>query len=277
MALVRDKDGKRLHVKSRLMGESLVSKEFIDQLSIAPQQRLYPDVVIMKIGGQSICDRGVKALPSILKEIVANREKHKMLVTTGGGTRSRHIYTIGLEMGMPTGIIARFGSMISDQNALMVATLLSPWGGIKMSHSDIVKLPTYFAEGIIPVMHGMPPYDYFAIKPEKGRIPIHRTDVGLVILGDLIGSKRILFIKDEDGLYSEDPKKNPEAEFIPRIGAGDLIEKDQDDLVIERPCLEIIQNSEVIESVQIVNGMVPGNISKALEGEHVGTIIYKQS
>jgi len=277
MTLVRDKDGKRLHVESRLMGESLVSKEFLEQLEIAPQDRLNPDVAVLKIGGQSICDRGVKALPAILKEIVANRENHKILITTGGGTRSRHIYTIGLEMGMPTGIIARFGSMISDQNALMVATLLSPWGGIKMSHSDIVKLPTYFAEGIIPVMHGMPPYDYFAIKPEKGRIPTHRTDVGLVILGDLIGSRRIIFVKDEDGLYTEDPKKNPDAEFIPRIGARDLIEKEQDDLVIERPCLEIIQNSEVIEEVQVINGMVPGNITKALSGEHVGTIIHKQA
>lgn len=276
MALVRDKDGKRLHVKSRLMGESLVSKEFLDKLEVAPQERLYPDVAIMKIGGQSICDRGVKALPAILKEIVANREEHKMLITTGGGTRSRHIYSIGLEMGMPTGVIARFGSMISDQNALMVATLLSPWGGIKVSHSDIVKLPTYFAEGIIPVMHGMPPYDYFAIKPKTGRIPIHRTDVGLIILGDLIGSKRILFIKDENGLYTEDPKKNPEADFIDKIGAQDLIDKNQDDLVIERPCLEIIQNSEVIESVQVINGTVPGNITKALAGEHVGTIIHKQ-
>lgn len=276
MALVRDKDGKRLHVKSRLMGESLVSKEFLEQLEIAPQKRLYPDVAVMKIGGQSICDRGVKALPAILKEIVANREKNKILITTGGGTRSRHIYTIGLEMGMPTGIIARFGSMISDQNALMVAALLSPWGGIKISHSDIVKLPTYFAEGIIPVMHGMPPYDYFAIKPEKGRIPIHRTDVGLVILADLIGSRRVLFIKDEKGLFTEDPKKNPDAEFIPRIGARDLMEMEQDDLVIERPCLEIIQNSEVIESVQVINGMVPGNITKALAGEEVGTIIFKQ-
>ena len=225
MTLIRDKDGKRIHVESRLMGESLVSKEFLENLEIAPQQRLYPDVAILKIGGQSICDRGVKALPTILKEIVANREKNKILITTGGGTRSRHIYTIGLEMGMPTGIIARFGSMISDQNALMVATLLSPWGGIKMSHADIVKLPTYFAEGIIPVMHGMPPYDYFAIKPKKGRIPIHRTDVGLVILGDLIGSKRIIFIKDEDGLYTKDPKKNPDAEFIPKISAKALIEK----------------------------------------------------
>lgn len=142
MALVREKDGKRLHVKSVLMGESLVSKEFIDQLDIAPQERLYPDIAIMKIGGQSICDRGVKALPAILREIVRNRADHKMLITTGGGTRSRHIYTIGLEMGMPTGVIAKFGSMVSEQNALMIATLLSPWGGIKVSHSDIVKLPT---------------------------------------------------------------------------------------------------------------------------------------
>jgi len=276
MALVREKDGKRLHVKSALMGESLVSKEFIDQLEIAPQERLYPDVKIVKIGGQSICDRGAKALPAILKEIVRNRKDHKILITTGGGTRSRHIYTIGLEMGMPTGVIAKFGSMVSEQNALMIATLLSPWGGIKISHSDIVKLPTYFAEGIIPVMHGMPPYDYFAIKPKVGRIPIHRTDVGLVILADLIGSKTVLFIKDEDGLYTDDPKKNPNAEFIAEIGAQDLLDRDQDDLVIERPCLEIMQNSEVIEKVQIINGMVEGNITKALNGEHVGTYIYKQ-
>ncbi len=258
------------------MGESLVGRRFLDSLDIAPQERLYPDVAVMKIGGQSICDRGVHALPQILKEIVASREEHKLLITTGGGTRSRHIYSIGLEMGMPTGVIARFGSMISDQNALMVSMLLAPWGGIKISHGDIVKLPAYFAEGVIPVMHGMPPYDYFALKPEKGRIPIHRTDVGLVILADLIGSRRILFIKDEDGLYTADPKKEPAAGFIPKIGARDLLEMDLDDLVIERPCLEIIQNSEVIESVQIINGMKAGNIKRALAGEHVGTIIFKQ-
>lgn len=276
MALVREKDGKRLHVKSVLMGESLVSKEFIAKLDVAPQERLYPDVKIMKIGGQSICDRGVKALPAILKELVKNRAEHKMLLTTGGGTRSRHIYTIGLEMGMPTGVIAKFGSMVSEQNALMIATLLSPWGGVKISHADIVKLPTYFAERIIPVMHGMPPYDYFAIKPKVGRIPIHRTDVGLVILADLIGSKTVLFIKDENGLYTDDPKKNPDADFIAEIGAQDLLDSNQDDLVIERPCLEIIQNSEVIEKVQVINGMVEGNITRALRGEHVGTFIYKQ-
>ena len=276
MALIRDRDGKRLHVKSKLMGESLVSKSFIEKLEIAPQKRLFPDVNILKIGGQSICDRGAKAVPDVIKEIVANKDEHKMLLTTGGGTRSRHIYAIGLELGMPTGIIAKFGSSVSEQNALLISMLLSPWGGIKIGHDEIVKLPTYFGQGCIPVMHGMPPYDYFAIPPAKGRIPIHRTDVGTLILADLIGARSCIFIKDEKGLYSDDPKRNSKAKFIGRIGAKELIKRDQDDLIIERPCLDILQDSQVISEIQIINGMEKGNITRALKGEHVGTIIYKE-
>ena len=276
MALVRERDGRRLHVKSKLMGESLVSKSFVEGLEIAPQQRLFPDVNILKVGGQSICDRGVKAVPDVIQEIVANKEEHKMLVTTGGGTRSRHIYSIGLELGMPTGIIAKFGSSVSEQNALLISTLLSPWGGIKIGHDEIVKLPTYFAQGCIPVTHGMPPYDFFAIPPEKGRIPVHRTDVGTLLLADLIGARSCIFIKDEKGLYTDDPKKNPKVEFIAEIGAKELLRRSLDDLIIERPCLEILQNSQVITRIYIINGLEKGNITRALQGENVGTIIYKE-
>src|SRR5512139_1899020 len=275
MALFRERDGRRLHVKSKLMGESLVSKALVESLKIAPKQRLFPDVNILKVGGQSICDRGVKALPGVIKEIVANKKKHKMLLVTGGGTRSRHIYAIGLELGMPTGIIAKFGSSISEQNALLVTMLLSPRGGIKIGHDEIVKLPTYFAQSCIPVMHGMPPYDYFAIPPEKGRIPLHRTDVGTIIMADLIGARACIFIKDERGLYTGDPKKNPGEKFIPEIGAKALMKKDLDDLIIERPCLEILQNSEVLDRIIIINGLEKGNITRALNGEPVGTVVYK--
>jgi molybdenum storage protein len=259
------------------MGESLVSKSFIEGLEVAPQQRLFPDVNILKIGGQSICDRGIRAVPAVIREIAANKEKHKMLITTGGGTRSRHIYAIGLELGMPTGIIAKFGSSVSEQNALLISMLLSPWGGIKIGHDEIVKLPTYFSQGCIPVMHGMPPYDYFAIPPATGRIPIHRTDVGTLILADLIGARSCIFIKDEKGLYSDDPKKNADAKFIGEIGAEQLLKRRLDDLIIERPCIEILQNSHVIHQIQIINGLEEGNITKALNGEKVGTIIYKGS
>jgi len=275
MALVRERNGKRLHVKSKLMGESLISRSFAQNFKMAPQQRLFPDVNVIKIGGQSICDRGIKALPGVIKEIAANKSAHRMLITTGGGTRSRHIYTIGLELGMPTGIIAKFGSSVSEQNALLVSTLLSQWGGIKIGHDDVIKLPMYFAQDCIPVLHGMPPYDYFAIPAAGWRVPVHRTDVGTVILADLIGARSCILVKDEKGLFTNDPKKNGGAEFIPEISAAELLTKDLDDLIIERPCLEILQNSEVIDKIQIINGLEEGNLTQALEGKPVGTIIYK--
>ncbi len=276
MTLVREKDGRRLHIKSKLMGESLVGRAFIEELETPPQERIFPDVVVLKIGGQSICDRGGKALPPIIQEVIENSRQHKMLITTGGGTRSRHIYTIGLELGMPTGILAKFGSSVSEQNALLVSTLLAKHGGIKIGHDEIVKLNNYFVQGCIPVMHGMPPYDYFALPPVKGRIPIHRTDVGTVLMANLIGARSCIFVKDEKGLYTDDPKKNPEAEFIPEIGAKTLMEKNLEDLIVERPCLEILQNSEVLSEIQIINGLEKGNITRALNGERVGTIIFKE-
>ncbi|MGB4592913.1 MAG: uridine kinase [Coriobacteriia bacterium] len=273
MALERERDSKRLHIKSRLMGESLVSEAFLGALEVAPQRRLFPDVNVVKIGGQSICDRGKRALPGIVEEIVANKDAHKMLIMTGGGTRSRHIYAIGLELGMPTGIIAAFGSSVSRQNALLIATMLAPNGGIEIDQDAIMKLPNYFAQGGVPVTSGMPPYDFFAIPPEKGRIPIHRTDVGTILMADLIGAKSCIYVKDEQGLFTDDPKKDPDAEFIPKISASELMALHPDDLIIERPCLEILHNSTVLDHVQIINGLEHGNLTRALAGEHVGTII----
>lgn len=275
MPLMRERDSKRLHVKSILMGESLVSESFLETLEVAPQRRLFPDVNVIKIGGQSICDRGKRALPGVVDEIVANRAAHKMLLMTGGGTRSRHIYAIGLELGMPTGVIAAFGSSVSRQNALLLATLLADHGGIEIDQDAIMKLPNYFAQGCIPVTQGMPPYDFFAIPPEKGRIPVHRTDVGTILMADLIGARSCIFVKDERGLFTDDPKKDPDAEFIDKISASELMALELDDLIIERPCLQILRNSEVLDRVQIVNGLERGALTAALAGQDVGTVITR--
>jgi len=122
----------------------------------------------------------------------------------------------------------------------------------------------------------MPPYDYFALPPEEGRLPVHRTDAGTLLMANLIGARSCILVKDEDGLYTDNPKTNPDAVFIPEIGARELMEMDLEDLVIERSCLEILINSEAIDRIQIINGLKKGNIIRALDGEPVGTIIYRE-
>lgn len=276
MVLFRDKDSQRLHVDSRLMGESLVSQSFIENLKYDVKQfRSFPDVSVVKIGGQSITDLGARGVLPVIQEIAENAGKHRMIVSTGGGTRSRHIYAIAMELGMPVGIISKLGQSVSEQNALMISTLLNPYGGIKVGHDDIPKLGGYFAQGCTPVIHGMPPYGFWEHPPQEGSIPPNRTDVGAFLLAEVIGARQCVYIKDEDGLYTDNPKKNPEVEFIPRIGAGELIDMNLDDIIVERPVLEIMLKARSIHEIQIINGLKPGLITRALQGEHVGTIIFK--
>ena len=71
-------------------------------------------------------------------------------------------------------------------------------------------------------------------------------------------------------------RKQPASEFIPEISVEELIAKDLDDLIVERPCLDILQNSEVLDKIQIINGLEEGTITEALEGKQTGTIIYSR-
>ncbi|MDD2421574.1 MAG: uridine kinase [Heliobacteriaceae bacterium] len=275
MALFRERDSKRLHVKSKLMGESLVGKTFLSGINYQRCFRAFPDVNVVKIGGQSITDRGAKALLPLITEISALREQHKLIISTGGGTRSRHVYAIAVELGMPTGIIAKLGQSVSEQNALIITTLLSPYGGIKAGHDDIPKLGAYFSQGCIPVIHGMPPYGYWEHLSKESPLPPNRTDVGAFLLAEVMGAKQCIFVKDEDGLYTDNPKVNPHADFIPHITVKELMAANLEDLIVERAILDLLASSRNITRIQIINGLKPGNLTRALNGEHVGSIISK--
>ncbi len=159
---------------------------------------------------------------------------------TGGGTRSRHAYAIALDLGMPTGVLAKLGASISEQNALMISLLLAPHGGVKIGQDDLVKLPSYLALGIIPVMHAMPPYGLWEEPPASGRIPPHRTDAGAFLTAEVLGARRCILVKDEPGLMTADPKKNPKAELIREIEVAELQAMDLEDLPVERSMLDAL-------------------------------------
>jgi molybdenum storage protein len=275
MSLKRDATG-RLHIETPLMAESLMDKRLLESTETEHVFRMLPELNVIKLGGQSIIDRGAKVVLPLLKEIVAARGKHSMLIVTGGGTRSRHAYSIALDLGMPTGVLAKLGTSISEQNALMVSVLLAPHGGVKIGHDEIVQLPAYLALGIIPVMHAMPPYGMWEEPAEQGRIPPHRTDAGAFLTAEVLGARRCILVKDERGLFTADPKKDPKAEFIPEIEVCDLIAKDLADLAVERTMLSALARSQSVREVLLVNGREPGNLTKALEGENPGTRIYRR-
>jgi molybdenum storage protein len=83
----------------------------------------------------------------------------------------------------------------------------------------------------------------------------------------------MIFVKDEDGLYTADPKKDKHARFIPKITVAELAAMDLQDVVVERAVLELMANARHRRSIRVINGLVPGNLTRALEGEDVGSLI----
>ncbi len=273
----------RLHIDSPLMGESLVSRELLERTESTKYFRMHPDINVIKIGGQSIMDRGGKVLLPILETLIQAKDRHKILLMTGGGTRARHVYNIGVDLGMPTGVLSKLGDKVSWQNAEMLSVLLAKHGGVKIGHGDNLEQLTMFCRlGYIPITYGIPPYGFFEHPAEQGSIPPHRTDCGAFLLAENIGARSLIFLKDEKGLFERDPKKIPpsergDLEFFDRISARKLMERDLDDLIIERPILTLLQRAKCLKELQIIDAVRhPEHILEALAGKHVGTIIYKE-
>ncbi len=260
------------------LGRSLVNGSLTDATLLArtdehPVLQILPHANVIKVGGQSFIDRGRNAVFPLIEEIVENLGHHKMIIGTGAGTRARHAYSVGIDLGMPTGVLSVLGTFVSMQNARMLHYLLAKHGIPFIEPVQFPQLPLYLAERGAVVFFGMPPYTFWQKNPDVGRIPPHRTDTGCYLISEVFGAKSMIYIKDEDGLYTADPKKDRNAKFIPRITINELKEMDLPDVVVERAVLDLMQNAESRRSIQVINGLVKGNLTRALNGEEVGTII----
>jgi molybdenum storage protein len=261
-------------VVSRLMRESLVDKQVISSTE-APVRAILPKLNVLQIGGMSIMDRGASAVIPLLDEIVANQDQHMQVVGVGPGVRGRHILSVALDLGLPTGAIATLAAKSSAQNAYMVSCLLANSGFVYLEAPFIVQLlPAMLAAARGAVFNGIPPYDLWEHPPALGKIPPHGSDAGSYLVGEVFGARSIILLKDVDGLYTADPKTNPDAEFIAEIDTAELIARKLPTLPIEPVVLDLLSRGRLARSIQIINGLVPGNLTRALIGEPIGTVIH---
>lgn len=257
-----------------LLEGDLTDEQLLNQTGQGESIRILPSANVVKIGGQSFIDRGRRAVFPLVKEIKENLPHHKMIIGTGAGTRARHAYSVGIDLGMPTGVLSVLGTFVSMQNARMLHFLLAEEGVPFIEPIQFPQLPLYLAERQAAIFFGMPPYIFWQRNPKFGRIPPNRTDTGSYLISEVFGTRSMIYIKDEDGLYTADPKKDKGAKFIPRISVAELKAMDLNDVVVERSVLDMMENATHQKSIQIINGLKPGNLTKALKGESVGTTIY---
>jgi molybdenum storage protein len=260
-------------LEALLMERSLTDVELLRATDAAPEYRILPDATVVKIGGQSVIDRGRAAVYPLVEELLAARKDHQLLIGTGAGTRARHLYSIAADLGLPTGILTEIGAAVAGQNAAMLGHLMAKHGISTVEGAGLSAVPLYLSEVRAVIFGGMPPYQMWMRVPAEGLIPPYRTDAGCYLLAETFGCKAMIYVKDEDGLYTGNPKTKPDAEFIPRITVDEMKAMNLHDAVIEFPVLDLLKAARHVRSVQVINGLKPGNLTRALAGEHVGTII----
>jgi len=255
------------------MRESLVDKNVMARTE-APVSAILPDVNVIQIGGHSIMDRGRSALLPLLDEIVANQAEQRMIIGVGAGVRSRHIFSVGLDLGLPTGALAALSAKDSAQNAYMVSCLLAKHGFVYLEAPFVVQLlPAMLAAARGAVFNGIPPYSLWEHPPQLGKLPPHGSDAGSYLVGEVFGARSVILLKDVDGIYTADPKIDPAAELIPEIQAQALIDRKLRTLPIEPVVLDLLTRAKLARSVRIINGLTPGNLTRALKGDSIGTLI----
>ncbi len=265
--------GGNRHLSSLLMRDSLLSQA--TRLSTATDVvPLLPFVKVIKLGGRSIIDHGSERLGPVLDELELAMREHKIIIGVGGGSRSRHVFGVGLDLGLPTGVLAALSATDAEQNAHIVAALLARFGVVSLPPPLVTHLlPALLSLGNAVVVNGVPPFELWEHPPMIGRIPANRTDVGMHLLAEICGADRVILVKDVDGLYSSDPKTDAGATRFDRMTVDELRQGRPKTLPFDELLLDLLPLGRHCRTVQVVNGTVPKMLSRALEGEPVGSLI----
>jgi molybdenum storage protein len=262
------------HVLSPLARQTLLDGELTSPVAGKRPIRLLPWLQVVKIGGRSIMDRGRDAILPIVDELRKLLPEHRLLILTGAGIRARHVYGVGLDLGLPVGSLAPLAASEAGQNGHILAALLAAEGVSYIEHPTIAsQLAIHLSAARAVVGSGFPPYHHHEFP--GSRIPPHRADTGAFLLADALGAAGPTIVEDVDGVYTADPNGSDgkQAQLLRETSAADLA-KFKTTLPVDTALVEVMANARHIERVQVVNGLVPGRLTAALRGEHVGTIIH---
>lgn len=269
----------RTHIPSPLMRESLQDRKILANTDSDRDIQIFPDVSLVSIGGQSIFDRGAAAILPMVEELIEIKKdkSNKMVIGVGGGTRVRHTISIAVDLGLPVGGMAQLVGAMEELNAILLNTLLAPHGSMPLQREHFWDLPLYFDAGITPIAISVPPYHFWEPPPEEGHLPAHGSDFGLFQLAEVLGMKQVIYVKDEDGLHDKDPKKHADAKPIRKITLAKLLEQMPEDNILDRELFQTWASAKNLKRIVIVNGLKRGELTRALRGEDVGTVITKDA
>ena len=255
------------HVASPLARQTLLDGSLTKPIAGVSPIRLLPWLQVIKIGGRSIMDRGAEAILPIVDEIRRLLPEHRLLILTGAGIRARHLYGVGLDLGLPVGSLQPLAASEAGQNGHILGALLAPDGVSYVEHPTVAsQLSIHLQAARAVVSSGFPPYHHHEFP--GSRLPIHRADAGAFLVADALGAAGLTIVEDVDGIYTADPNgpEGARGQLIRETTSAELAEQNGT-LPVDRAMLEAMGTARHVDRVQVVNGLVPGRLTAALRSE----------
>jgi molybdenum storage protein len=259
-------------VPSALMRQTLLDPELVRVVDRQPI-RLLPWLSVVLLGGRSICDRGGEVLLGLVDELRMAMREHRILVLTGSGIRGRHVVGVGLDLGLPTGVLAALAATEAEANGHMVAALLAADGVSYVPHGTTAhQLATHLAACPMTVSNGYPPFGLYEPPPPLGKLPRYGSDAGGLLLADAYGAARLIYVKDTEGICSADPGGDDGCAAAPaEVTTAEA--RELRTLPVDPAVLDLLDRARHVRQVRVINGLVSGNLTRALAGESVGTLL----
>jgi uridylate kinase len=132
----------------------------------------------------------------------------KLFVVTGGGRVARYYIETGRSIGIRERTLDEFGIAVTRLNARLLSAALG--GRANREPATSYAMASKFSKRYAIVVMG-------------GTRPGHTTDRVAASLARFVRANRIVNATSVEGVYTADPKKDPKARLLTRIGFEDLV------------------------------------------------------
>jgi uridylate kinase len=226
--------------------------------------------VLLKLSGEAFGGGAIGLATDVVRgmatQIAQAARDVQVAVVVGGGNFFR-----GAELsqsGMDRSRADYMGMLGTMMNALALQDFLEQAGAETRVQSAISM--TQVAEPYIPRR---------AIRHlEKGRVVIFGAGVGMPFFSTdtagaqralEIGAQALLLAKNVDGVFTADPRTDPDAKLYDEITHRDVLE--QGLKVADATAFSLCMDNEM--PIIVFNLLTEGNIARAVRGERIGTLV----
>jgi uridylate kinase len=229
--------------------------------------------VLLKISGEGFCKPGAFGLDPEEVRTIARQVKEvvetgcELAIVVGGGNFLRG-YQFALTGGVNRATADYMGMVATVINALALQDCMESLGV-----DTRVQCAIEMKDVAEPFIHRR------AIRHlEKGRVvilaggtgnPFFTTDTCAALRANELGAKVLLKATKVDGVYSDDPKKNPDAVRYTRLTYDDVVH--QGLKILDVAAIALCKDNHI--PIVVFNLKREGNIRRVVAGEEIGTRI----